>query len=175
MTKEIETERQSHGVAAKKTLSEILALHVPEHCRCGICLHRPENRHKIGDRTYQFWRALISLCVHEHAVGFVDCGAGSFGVKQEWLNSFDAFLDDVGECPGPDFTLKLKHGENYFDARNVRWTNMRGRKWKDRRDESLNLERIRLDLADRGEYEGLDPFTPAFLAIRYLRELADNP
>jgi hypothetical protein len=111
---------------------------------------------------------MISCCTNEHAVGYSDLGGRGVRVCEAWLNSFASFLKDVGERPGPDNTLELIDGEGHFEPGNVRWTSTRGREWENSRDDSLDLERIRVDIRDLAKDFGVHP---SILSFRLLRQL----
>lgn len=75
---------------------------------CG-CLRREitgsKNRthgHTIGSkvtRTYRMWMNMKARCENPAHVKFKYYGGKGVSIHPEWQNSFQAFLDDVGECP----------------------------------------------------------------------------
>ena len=168
MLKRIMTHQRSRRMAAKKKVSHKQTRHVPGRCDCCGCELTEEDRKYNGDRTYLFWRSMISCCTDEQAVGYAEYGGRGVSVCHPWLDSFASFLKDVGECPGPDFTLDLKANESLFEPRNVRWTRIRERESSNWRYESLDLERVRLDLQDFARNSGLDPNILAYRTIRCL-------
>jgi len=111
---------------------------------------------------------MISCCTNERAVGYSDYGGRGVRVCEAWLNSFQSFLDDAGECPGPDHTLNLKDGEGNFKPDNVEWTNHGLEAGEDWGYEYLDLERIRLDLKDWAKLFGFPPSIIAYAAMREL-------
>ena len=92
---------------------------------CG-CL----KREKIGDnakkhgyhgtRTYRSWQAMKGRCYRRGATGYENYGGRGIIVCKRWRDSFEAFLEDMGERP-PGKTLDREDNEGNYRPGNCRW------------------------------------------------------
>jgi hypothetical protein len=59
-------------------------------------------------------------CTKPNATGYDNYGGRGIKVCKRWLNSFSAFLDDMGECP-PNMTLERKNANGNYTPKNCVW------------------------------------------------------
>ena len=76
---------------------------------------------KLYPREYDAWRNMIYRCYNEKDGGYVRYGAKGIRVCDSWLDSFEAFIKDMG--PKPDNDLTLDRIDNYkdYEPGNCRW------------------------------------------------------
>jgi hypothetical protein len=94
---------------------------------CG-CLRR-ESLGKITrthgkSRTpeYRAWAAMKSRCFNPKATGYADYGGRGIDVCERWKNSFENFLDDMGEKPSPAHELdRYPDNNGNYEPGNCRW------------------------------------------------------
>jgi hypothetical protein len=88
---------------------------------CG-CFDK-ERKEKHGgyrSREYQSWRGMIQRCTNPKAKGYEYYGGRGIAVCDEWLNSFQQFLNDMG--PRPKYhTLDRIKGDDHYYKENCRW------------------------------------------------------
>jgi hypothetical protein len=101
---------------------------------CG-CLHRelaeerlPEAQVAHGHArkaswsgTYGSWRAMIGRCTYQSNAGYENYGGRGIAVCDRWRESFEAFLTDMGERPGPHYELDRVDSDGDYEPGNVRW------------------------------------------------------
>jgi hypothetical protein len=81
--------------------------------------HSTHGRSK--SRTYNIWLAMRSRCFKPYAVNFARYGGRGITVCERWSSSFQAFLDDMGECP-PGLTLdRFPNNKGNYEPGNCRW------------------------------------------------------
>ncbi len=105
------------------------------HCECGNVLvirnyvlkrtitkscgctrkHGAARRGKQRSRTYSLWQNMITRCKRDSRYSHVS-------VCEAWLNSYDKFLADMGECPDGLSLDRINNSGNY-EPSNCRWAN----------------------------------------------------
>ncbi len=95
---------------------------------CG-CLHDEIAKHNLtGNRKhgqsysveYLTWIRMKTRCYNSSAVQFVYYGARGITVCDKWLNSFETFLEDMGERPKNTSIDRINNDGNY-ESSNCRW------------------------------------------------------
>lgn len=93
-----------------------------ESASCG-CLQL-EISTKHGHRNspeYYVWRGIRSRCNNPRTPNYHRYGGRGISVAEEW-NDFSNFLRDVGNRPGPDYSLDRINNDGNYEPGNVRWT-----------------------------------------------------
>lgn len=60
-------------------------------------------------------------CCNPSHRAWVYYGARGIAVCEEWLESFEAFLEDVGERPGEAYSLSRLDNNGDYESGNVKW------------------------------------------------------
>ena len=108
-------------------------------CRCKVCKRakseythrwRSKNPDKEGDYRkryakarpeYKSWYSMKQRCLNPNSTRYEDWGGRGITVCEEWKNSYQTFLKDMGPKPGPDHQLdRIDNNQGYFPG-NVRW------------------------------------------------------
>lgn len=71
-------------------------------------------------RTYRSWQAMITRCHNPNAKYFGRYGGRGISVTKPWRESFESFLNDMGERP-EGRTLDRIDGRFGYFASNCRW------------------------------------------------------
>jgi hypothetical protein len=73
-----------------------------------------------GSKAYECWRSMLKRCYSSNGKTYKRYGDRGIEVCQEWRDSFDAFLQDMGE---PKEGLSLDRGDNSgpYCKSNCRW------------------------------------------------------
>lgn len=104
---------------------------------CG-CLHK-EFASKIGklnkkhghakhgkeSKTYKAWRGMLERCNNKNNIGYKYYGERKIIVCNRWSpdrgGSFKNFLEDMGKCPGKEYSIdRINNNKGYYKE-NCRW------------------------------------------------------
>jgi hypothetical protein len=77
---------------------------------------------KRGSRAYGSWVAMKSRCLSPTNSRYRDYGGRGIRVCDEWINSFMAFYECVGDPPSPLHTLDRKNTNGNYEPGNVKWS-----------------------------------------------------
>ena len=88
-------------------------------------LHHTRHGHatRIGhSKTYQCWRNMRSRCLNPKNKDFKYYGERGIGICERW-NSFDNFLEDMGEQPA-NLTIERSDNNGNYEKGNCTWATM---------------------------------------------------
>lgn len=102
---------------------------------CG-CLHvdrtiAASTRHGHGgkgkfkrSKEYNTWAHIKQRCGNPNDRSFPDYGGRGIQMCEEWKNSFETFLKDVGAAPAKDVNISIDRIDNNrgYEPGNVRWS-----------------------------------------------------
>jgi hypothetical protein len=96
--------------------------------RCVACRQRQlegndyNRQHGLtNSSTYKSWRSMKDRCTRASHHAWDNYGGRGIQVCQRWLNSFEAFLADVGERPSLELSLDRIDNDGHYEPGNVRW------------------------------------------------------
>ena len=67
------------------------------------------------------WRHMINRCHDPKSTGYEHYGARGIEVCDRWRNSFEDFLTDMGERPGPGYSIDRQLNNGHYEPGNCRW------------------------------------------------------
>ena len=70
---------------------------------------------------YKVWGGIIQRCENPNDQNFKWYGGKGIRICKRWRNSFEAFLADVGERPGPGLTIDRIEARLGYRPGNIRW------------------------------------------------------
>lgn len=96
-------------------------------CGC-LNIKTRENLHTTHgmSRTseYRAWASMLSRCYTESTTSYPSYGALGVGVSEDWKNSFEAFISDMGPKPEPSYILDRVDPKGDYCKENCRWVDI---------------------------------------------------
>lgn len=139
-------------------------------CLHGVMVVQRCYRHghtKRGHRTpeYRAWAAMKERCYRTTAINFPRYGGRGIRVCDEWQESFEAFLRDVGPRPY-GASLDRINSDGHYEPGNVRWATRLQQANNTRRNRVIEWNGTRHTLSEWSRLVGIDHRT---LSVRLLQ------
>lgn len=127
---------------------------------------------RAGTPEYHAWWNMIARCTNPENAYYRDYGGRGIRVCERWLNSFESFLEDVGERPGVGYSLDRYPDQNgNYEPENVRWATANQQCRNLRTNVLLTLNGKSATAAEWAEITGLSAIT---IATRRKRGWSDE-
>ena len=94
-------------------------------CRNCRNLRHGAARVNMQTKEYVTWCAVISRCCTATASKYRNYGGRGITVCQRWRESFEAFIQDMGECPSPKHSIDRINNDGHYEPGNCRWATMK--------------------------------------------------
>lgn len=123
---------------------------------CG-CLHKtPKSKHLKKHPLYETWCGIKKRCNNKNTKFYCDYGGRGIKVCKRWNQSFEYFLEDMGEKPDKSFSIdRIDNNKNYScgHCEDCKINNYKANcRWADRKTQRLNKRSKEEVLNDRLQF-----------------------
>ena len=109
-------------------------------------------------RTHKSWTGMKDRCTNPKVRNYKNYGARGVTVCQRWMDSFEAFLSDVGECPEGMSIDRIDSCGNY-EPGNCRWATPLTQGRNTRRNRILSHDGLSMCVSEWVEKTGIPSTT----------------
>jgi len=129
---------------------------------CG-CFNREVNQARdLGRRQtpveYKAWLAIRQRCYNPNCKAYDGYGGRGIRMCKRWMESFDAFLLDMGKCPS-GHTIERQDNDGDYEPQNCVWATRKAQARNTRRNRLITFGGETLCLAEWSERTGIAPST----------------
>lgn len=111
--------------------------------------HKGVKTHGLSHKPeYKAWVHMRHRCYNPNHKQFKDYGGRQITICDEWIDNFLQFYADMGDRPGPEYTLERINNDAGYSPSNCKWATRR-EQGRNRRDT------IKIPLCDLAEMFGL--------------------
>ena len=89
--------------------------------RVELTVERSRTHGMTKSREYETWHRMKQRCLDKNNEHYKDYGARGIRVCFRWLNSFEAFLEDMGPRPGAGYSIERKRVNDDYQPDNCIW------------------------------------------------------
>lgn len=128
---------------------------------CG-CLHKEKvtihGHYKNGIKTPEFeaWRSMIKRCHKKDHPAYHLYGGRGIKVSRHWINSFEAFLEDMGPRPTDKHSLDRINNDEGYNTKNCKWSTKKDQARNKRNNRIIEFRGESHTLVEWSEITGID-------------------
>lgn len=117
-------------------------------------MRKKESHGMHKTREYAAWAAMKQRCLNPKSPEYHRYGARGIMVCERWIDSFVAFLEDMGQSP-PGFSIDRIDFNGNYSPENCRWADAETQSNNTRRNTFYIIDGIRDTLANHLKRTGL--------------------
>jgi hypothetical protein len=108
---------------------------------------------------YCTWSNMKYRCLNPRSSQYERYGERGIAICERWVESFEAFLADMGLRPGPEFSLDRIDNDGPYSPENCRWANPSQQMRNQRRTVVVTFQGERMSAVDLAQTHGMQPST----------------
>lgn len=118
-------------------------------------LHKANTKTGLsGSPTYNTWCGMKSRCSNPNTKHFAEYGGRGIKVCDRWLESFENFLADMGECP-KGLTIERINNNGSYEKSNCRWATRKEQQNNTRQNQNITYYGMTKTATEWGEFLGI--------------------
>jgi hypothetical protein len=124
----------------------------------------------MDSTSYAIWKSMRTRCCNKNCAAYKHYGGRGIKICQRWMDSFENFLNDMGERPSMEHTLDRIDNNGDYCVENCRWATQLEQKNNTRKNAFLSFNGKTQTIAYWARELNLSPAT---ISGRYQRGLSD--
>ncbi len=76
---------------------------------------------KTDTDEYRIWTGILTRCKNPKSKAYQSYGGRGIGVCDQWANSFESFLEDMGARPSKNHSIDRRDNDGDYEPGNCRW------------------------------------------------------
>jgi hypothetical protein len=118
---------------------------------------RSSRKHGLSQsKTYRIWNGMKQRCSNPNDNYYHLYGARGVTVCQRWCDSFQAFVDDMGEKPSSEYSIdRYPDKDGPYEPGNCRWATMKEQQRNRRNNVMLTIGGATMCVAEWAEKQGI--------------------
>lgn len=109
-------------------------------CGCYAAELTPSKTHgRRKSGAYSSWAAMKTRCTNPNSKSYADYGGRGIKICERWLNSFENFLEDMGERP-KGHSIERVDNDGDYEPGNCRWASQRAQVNNTRQNRYLEFD-----------------------------------
>lgn len=118
----------------------------------GLLASRRSQKHPLR----QVWSDIIKRTTIESATGYENYGGRGITICDRWLNSFKAFLDDMGPRPSKDHSVDRINNSLGYSPENCRWATRKQQSNNRRTNKVFTINGVSRTVAEWADATGIN-------------------
>jgi hypothetical protein len=106
-------------------------------------------------QLYRVWHGMKQRCLNPNYPAYKDYGGRGITVCDRWINSFENFLSDMGECP-PGLSLDRIDNNGNYEPGNCKWRSRIEQENNKRSNVYIEWQGRRITLAEAARLSGIN-------------------
>lgn len=108
-------------------------------CGCWRRTRKDKGTGPSSTPEYRAWVAMRHRCTDENHADYPSYGGRGIRMCDRWLNSFEAFLADMGPRPTPEHSIDRRDNDSHYEPGNCRWATVEQQN-RNKRNTRLTVE-----------------------------------
>jgi hypothetical protein len=125
-------------------------------CQKLALISKANSTHRMSTHpAYFVWRSMKDRCTLPTHQAWENYGGRGIRVCQRWLDSFEAFWEDMGPTYKRGLTLDRKNVNGNYTPENCRWVSMKTQGRNKRNNQIINTQWGRITISEASEISGI--------------------
>jgi hypothetical protein len=122
---------------------------------CGCYNNDLHSTHRMSkSKEYKTWQGIKERCCNVHSEDYLNYGAKGITVCEEWKNSFEKFLEDMGSRPTGCSIDRIDNSKGYY-LENCRWATAKEQAINRSSTHFVTINGVTKSLSDWGKFLGM--------------------